>query len=144
MFQVLEITVTWAAADKGTKFIYATANDGTNPDLVDMMATSSEITLANNNALKLGDRRYISNMFGLDAPSTVSVLTLLHYSSRGWRSKLCFNYNRWRWNYTMDSNLNIWYKYWKSYCNGNDFRIRNKKELNYGKPEYSISFKYLR
>ena len=31
-------TVTWAAADKGTKFIYATANDGTNPDIVDVMA----------------------------------------------------------------------------------------------------------
>jgi hypothetical protein len=64
-------TVTWAAADKGTKIIYATANDGTNPDLVDMMATSSEITLANNNALKLGDAD-TSAYVGLDAPSTVS------------------------------------------------------------------------
>ena len=64
-------TVTWAAADKGTKIIYATANDGTNPDLVDIMATSSEITLANNNALKLGDAD-TSAYVGLDAPSTVS------------------------------------------------------------------------
>ena len=63
-------TVTWAAADKGTKIIYATANDGTNPDLVDMMALSSEITLANNNALKLGDAD-TSAYVGLDAPSTV-------------------------------------------------------------------------
>ena len=64
-------SVTWAAADKGTKIIYATANDGTNPDLVDMMALSSEITLANNNALKLGDAD-TSAYVGLDAPSTVS------------------------------------------------------------------------
>ena len=64
-------TVTWAAADKGTKIIYATANDGTNPDLVDMMALSSEITLANNNALKLGDAD-TSAYVGLDAPTTVS------------------------------------------------------------------------
>ena len=64
-------TVTWAAADKGTKILYATANDGTNPDIVDIMATSSEITLANNNALKLGDAD-TSAYVGLDAPATVS------------------------------------------------------------------------
>jgi len=29
-------SVTWAADDKSTKIIYATANDGTNPDLVDV------------------------------------------------------------------------------------------------------------
>ena len=28
-------SVTWSATDKGTKIIYATANDGTNPDIVD-------------------------------------------------------------------------------------------------------------
>ncbi|MAU55362.1 MAG: hypothetical protein CL899_00285 [Dehalococcoidia bacterium] len=28
-------SVTWATGDKGTKLIYATANDGTNPDIVD-------------------------------------------------------------------------------------------------------------
>jgi hypothetical protein len=64
-------TVTWSATDKGTKIIYATANDGTNPDIVDMMALSSEITLANNNALKLGDAD-TSAYVGLDVPSTVS------------------------------------------------------------------------
>jgi hypothetical protein len=64
-------TVTWSATDKGTKIIYATANDGTNPDMVDMMATSSEITLANNNALKLGDAD-TSAYVGLDVPTTVS------------------------------------------------------------------------
>ena len=64
-------TVVWSSTDKGTKIIYATANDGTNPDLVDMMATSSEITLANNNALKLGDAD-TSAYVGLDAPATVS------------------------------------------------------------------------
>ena len=64
-------SVTWTGTDKGTKIIYATANDGTNPDLVDMMALSSEITLANNNALKLGDAD--TNAYvGLDAPSSVS------------------------------------------------------------------------
>jgi hypothetical protein len=48
-------TVTWSATDKGTKIIYATANDGTNPDIVDAMATSSEISLANNNPVKFLD-----------------------------------------------------------------------------------------
>ena len=64
-------TVTWAAADKGTKIIYATANDGTNPDLVDMMATSSEISLANNNPIKFLDADN-SAYVGIDAPTTVS------------------------------------------------------------------------
>jgi len=33
-------TVAWSATDKGTKLVYATANDGTNPDIVDVgMAT---------------------------------------------------------------------------------------------------------
>jgi len=64
-------TVVWSTTDKGTKIIYATANDGTNPDMVDVMATSSEITLANNNALKLGDAD-TSAYVGLDVPTTVS------------------------------------------------------------------------
>jgi len=33
-------SVTWAAADKGTKLIYATANDGTDPDIVDVGMTT--------------------------------------------------------------------------------------------------------
>ena len=64
-------SVVWSTTDKGTKIIYATANDGTNPDMADIFATSSEITLANNNALKLGDAD-TSAYVGLDAPSTVS------------------------------------------------------------------------
>jgi hypothetical protein len=64
-------TVTWAAADKGTKIIYATANDGTNPDIVDVMATSSEISLANNNPIKFNDADN-SAFVGIDAPATVS------------------------------------------------------------------------
>ena len=64
-------TVTWVAADKGTKIIYATANDGTNPDMVDVMATSSGITLANNNALLFNDADN-SAAVGFKAPTTVS------------------------------------------------------------------------
>lgn len=64
-------TVTWSATDKGTKIIYATANDGTNPDIVDMMATSSEISLANNNPIKFLDADN-SAYVGIDAPTTVS------------------------------------------------------------------------
>ena len=64
-------TVTWAATDKGTKIIYATANDGTNPDIVDVMATSSEISLANNNPIKFNDADN-SAFVGIDAPATVS------------------------------------------------------------------------
>ena len=64
-------TVTWSSTDKGTKIIYATANDGTNPDLVDMMATSSGITLSNNNALLFNDADN-SAAVGFKAPTTVS------------------------------------------------------------------------
>jgi len=64
-------TVTWSATDKGTKIIYATANDGTNPDIVDVMATSSAITLSNNNALIFNDADN-SAAVGFKAPTTVS------------------------------------------------------------------------
>ena len=64
-------SVTWSATDKGTKIIYATANDGTNPDIVDVMATSSEITLANNNALIFNDADN-SAAVTLDVPTAVS------------------------------------------------------------------------
>jgi hypothetical protein len=42
-------SVTWAAADKGTKIIYATANDVTNPDIVDlgMVTLTGTETLTN-------------------------------------------------------------------------------------------------
>ena len=64
-------SVTWVAADKGTKIIYATANDGTNPDIVDVMATSSAITLSNNNALKFNDADNSASV-SLDVPTAVS------------------------------------------------------------------------
>ena len=35
-------SVTWASGDTGTKIVYATANDGTNPDIID--ATSAFVT----------------------------------------------------------------------------------------------------
>ena len=64
-------SVTWSATDKGTKILYATANDATNPDIVDVMATSSEITLANNNALIFNDADN-SAAVTLDVPTAVS------------------------------------------------------------------------
>ena len=64
-------STTFSATDKGTKIIYATANDGTNPDIVDAMATSSEISLANNNPVKFLDADN-SAFVGIDAPATVS------------------------------------------------------------------------
>jgi len=64
-------SVTWSATDKGTKIIYATANDATNPDIVDVMATSSKITLANNNALVFNDADN-SAAVTLDVPTAVS------------------------------------------------------------------------
>ena len=64
-------SATWSTTDKGTKILYATANDGTNPDIVDVMATSSEITLANNNALIFNDADN-SAAVTLDVPTAVS------------------------------------------------------------------------
>jgi hypothetical protein len=64
-------STTFSATDKGTKIVYATANDGTNPDIVDVMANSSEIVLANNNPIKFNDADN-SAFVGIDAPATVS------------------------------------------------------------------------
>jgi len=64
-------SVIWSTTDKGTKIIYAKGDDATNPNIIDVMATSSEITLANNNPLKLGDAD-TSAYVGLDVPATVS------------------------------------------------------------------------
>jgi len=64
-------SVTWSTTDKGTKILYATANDGTNPDIVDVMATSSDIVLSNNNALTFNDADN-SAAVGFKAPTTVS------------------------------------------------------------------------
>ncbi len=64
-------SVTWATTDKGTKIIYATANDGTDPDIIDAFATSSDITLTTNNALLFNDADN-SAAVGFKAPTTVS------------------------------------------------------------------------
>jgi len=64
-------SVTWSATDKGTKIVYAKADDGTDPNIVDVMATSSEITLANNNALIFNDADN-SAAVTLDVPTAVS------------------------------------------------------------------------
>ena len=42
-------SVTWAAGDRGTKIVYATANHGTNPDIVD--ATSAYVTATSTTTL---------------------------------------------------------------------------------------------
>ena len=42
-------SVTWAAGDRGTKIVYATANDGTDPDIVD--ATSTYVTATSTTTL---------------------------------------------------------------------------------------------
>jgi hypothetical protein len=57
---------TWSTTDKGTKLIYT---DGTN--VIDVMAASSGITLANTNALLFNDADD-SAAVGFKAPTTVS------------------------------------------------------------------------
>ena len=64
-------TVVWSATDKGTKIIYATANDGTNPDIIDVMATSSDIVLSNNNSLTFNDADNTAAV-GFKAPTEVT------------------------------------------------------------------------
>ena len=64
-------STTFSATDKGIKTVYASANDGTNPDIVDVMANSSEIALTNSNPIKFQDADN-SAFVGIDAPTTVS------------------------------------------------------------------------
>jgi len=64
-------STTFSTTDKGTKIVYASANDGTNPDIVDVMANSSEIAVTNSNPIKFQDADN-SAFVGIDAPSTVS------------------------------------------------------------------------
>ena len=64
-------STTFSATDKGTKIVYATANDGTNPDIVDVMANSSEIAVTNSNPIKFQDADN-SAFVGIDAPATVT------------------------------------------------------------------------
>ena len=42
-------SVTWASGDRGTKIVYATANDGTNPDIID--ATADYVTATSTTTL---------------------------------------------------------------------------------------------
>ena len=47
-------SVTWASGDRGTKIVYATANDGTNPDIIDAttdFATADSTTTFTNKTL---------------------------------------------------------------------------------------------
>jgi len=47
-------SVTWASGDRGTKIVYATANDGTNPDIIDAttdFATAASTTTFTNKTL---------------------------------------------------------------------------------------------
>ncbi len=64
-------SVTFSTTDKGTKIVYATANDATNPDILDLLADSSGITLSNNNALVFNDADN-SAAVTLDVPTAVS------------------------------------------------------------------------
>jgi len=64
-------STTFSTTDKGTKIVYASANDGTNPDIVDVMANSSEIAVTNSNPIKFQDADN-SAFVGIDAPATVT------------------------------------------------------------------------
>jgi len=64
-------STTFSTTDKGTKIVYATANDGTNPDIVDVMANSSEIAVTNSNPIKFKDADDSASV-GIKAPATVS------------------------------------------------------------------------
>ena len=64
-------SVTWAAGDRGTKIVYATANHGTNPDIVDATSAFIKITLVNNNPLVFNDADN-SAAVTLDVPTAVS------------------------------------------------------------------------
>jgi hypothetical protein len=64
-------SVTWSTTDKGFKLLYASANDGTDPDIIDIFAASSGITLSNTNALLFNDADN-SAAVGFKAPATVT------------------------------------------------------------------------
>ena len=119
-------STTFSTTDKGTKIVYASASpDATNPIIVDVMANSSEIALTNSNPIKFQDADN-SAFVGIDAPATVSgsyTLTLTS-SSRFYFSS--FSNHRWFRNSRIYININFWNNNRKSYCNGNDFRIKNK------------------
>ena len=61
-------SVTWASGDRGTKIVYATANDGTNPDIVD--ATTDFVTATSTTTLSnktLTEPKFVSGGFIADA-----------------------------------------------------------------------------
>ena len=66
-------SVTWASGDTGTKIVYATANDGTNPDIIDatsaFVTASSTTTLTNKTltAPKFADGGFIADANGAEA-----------------------------------------------------------------------------
>ena len=65
-------STTFSATDKGIKIVYASASpDATNPNIVDVMANSSEIAVTNSNPIKFQDADN-SAFVGIDAPTTVS------------------------------------------------------------------------
>jgi len=66
-------SITFSATDKGSKILYVggVADDVTNPNIVDLFADSSDITLSNNNALLFNDADD-SAAVGFKAPTTVS------------------------------------------------------------------------
>jgi len=65
-------SVQWSATDKGTKIVYATANDGTNPDIVDatsaFVTATSTTTLSNKTltAPKFADGGFIADTTGAE------------------------------------------------------------------------------
>ena len=66
-------SITFSTTDKGTKILYTggVPDDATNPNIVDLFADSSDITLSNNNALTFNDADN-SAAVGFKAPTTVS------------------------------------------------------------------------
>jgi len=44
-------SVTWASGDTGTKIVYATANDATNPDIIDATSSFGDVTLTGTQTL---------------------------------------------------------------------------------------------
>jgi hypothetical protein len=66
-------SVTWASGDTGTKIVYATANDATNPDIVDatsaFVTATSTTTLSNKTltAPKFADGGFIADANGAEA-----------------------------------------------------------------------------
>jgi len=66
-------SVTWASGDRGTKIVYATANDATNPDIIDAttdFATAASTTTFTNKTLtapKFADGGFIADANGAEA-----------------------------------------------------------------------------